>query len=190
MGKNFFGIIDACAHFSVIPAKQQVAFYNSKVPFTESILEVCKDTHILIAIFSLSALDIREQSPNLFYEQSWSTHQVFEKNKGKLGWQLIRKTPVPDSFKKNWDEQQVLLHEDETTPSAQVMVYTLIGHWKKTSERLFKKVFVRCSDLDSGGDRVHVGDYSGRLLVSSGWEGGRHSDLGVSASRKSYISKR
>ena len=59
---------------------------------------------------------------------------------------------VPDSASKTWDEQQKLLGKDEETPSARVVIYTMIGHFLSTGERLFGSIYVRC--LRSGLGRL------------------------------------
>ncbi len=186
MGKNFFGIEEAIRHFGVNPSKQQTAAL-AEVPFTEGVLESHKDTHILVAVFPISVLDVRKVDNGLFYSSSggWYESEKFAKNKGTVSWQLVRKTPVPDSTSKNWDEQQVLLGKDDEIPSAQVMVYTIIGHYKSTGERLFENVYVRTSCVDSDGLRVGVGSFgSAGLFVYYYWVNDRHSFLGVSSARK------
>jgi hypothetical protein len=86
---------------------------------------------------------------------------------------------------KNWSEQQALLTKDEETPSAQVMVYTIIGHYLNTDERLFEKVYVRTSSVDSDGLHVFVGDVcSDGLDVRGYWDGGRSGNLGIASARK------
>jgi len=65
------------------------------------------------------------------------------------------------------------------------VVYTIIGHFLATGERLFEKVWVRCSDCDSDGYRVCVGVFdSDGLRVGDDWVSIRSDDLGVSAARK------
>ncbi|MBU1091662.1 hypothetical protein KKA27_02275 [Patescibacteria group bacterium] len=186
MGKNFFGIEEANKHFRVNPSKKEAATL-AEVPFTEGVLESCKDTHTLVAIFSMSILEVRKVDNSLFYSSSggWYESEKFAKNKGTVSWQLVRKTPVDDSMSKTWVEQQELLSKDEEAPSAQVMVYTIIGHYKNTGERLFKNVYIRTSCVGSGGSRVLVGGFdSGGLVVFFWWGGGRHSDLGLSSAQK------
>ncbi len=188
MGKNFFGIEEAIKHFGVNPSKQQLA-YLAEVPFTEEVLRSCKDTHVLIAIFPLSILDLRGicrkiENQVLFYNQDWYNKQTFAQEKGGIGWQLVRKELVADSTNKTWDEQQVILSKDESTPKAQVAVYTMIGHYLATGERLFEKVYVRCSDLGSDGYRVRVGNFAAEgLVVSDSWDGGRDARLGLASAR-------
>jgi hypothetical protein len=185
MGRNFFGVEEAILHFGVNPSEESLAYFSHKVPWSEEVLTKCKDTHILIAVFPMSILDIRGKATDKFYTQDWYNKQTFAKNKGEVSWQLVRKTPVENSTDKTWDEQQTLLLQDEVTPSAQVMVYTIIGHFLATGERLFEKIWARCSDLDSDGDHVDVGLFVARgLRVYDYWDGSRRSNVGVSAAKK------
>src|SRR5262249_53752582 len=137
MSRNFFGVEEAIKHFGVNPTRQQTAML-SEVPFSEEVLTACKDTHILVAVFPISILEIRGRvDRKLFYshEDAWYNKQAFAKDKGETAWALIRKTPVPNSTSKTWPEQQALLTKDEETPTARVMVYTIIGHYLATGER-------------------------------------------------------
>ncbi len=187
MGKNFFGIEEAIKHFGINPSRQQISAL-SEIPFSEETLIECESTHILVAVFPLSILEVRGKvERNLFYghEDAWYNNEKFAKERGEAAWQLVRKTPVENSTSKTWDEQQTLLGKDDETPKAQVMVYATIGHYLATGERLFENVYVRCSDLDSGGGRVSVGVFvSGGLGVGYCWVGYRGDGLGLSSARK------
>ncbi len=188
MGRNCFGVEEAMKYFAVNPTRQQLAVL-SEIPFSEATLNECKDTHVLVAVFSLSILEIRGRvESKLFYSHdgAWYNSQAFAQAKGEVGWHLVRKTPVPNSTSKNWNEQQVLLTQDEATPPAQVMVYTVIGHYLATGERLFRGLYVRCSDVDSYGRRVCVGSFFGYGLgVGNDWDARRDGPLGLASSRKS-----
>src|SRR5262249_43250851 len=118
--------------------------------------------------------------------QSWYNKESFAKERGGVGWYLIRKTPVPNSTSKTWAEQQALLTKDEVMPTARVMVYTVIGHYLATGERLLEITYVRCSDVVSVGRRVFVGYFNADgLVVSDYWDDNRHGNIGVSSARKS-----
>ena len=192
MGKNFFGVEEAIRHFGTNPTKQQLD-YLVEVPFTEEVLKSCKNTHVLVAVFPMSFLDVYNKFENkLFYRHrtTWYIKHAFMKDEGRIGWQLVRKTPVDNSTNKTWDQQQALLPEDEETPKAQVMVYTIIGHFLATGERLFEKINVRCLDLDSNGNRVYVvgnlyakGQYVG-LYFDSWYNHSSDGNLGVSGVKK------
>jgi hypothetical protein len=101
---------------------------------------------------------------------------------------LVRKVPVINSTNKTWDEQQELLGNDEETPTAQVMVYTIIGHFLATGERLFEDFYVSCSEFASDGYRVYVGDFVDiGLDINSFWDTDRGVKKGVSSAKKKVI---
>ncbi len=185
MGRNFFGIEEAIKCFGVNPTRQQLVAL-SEIPFSEAVLGQAKDTHILVAVFPLSILEIRGkvQDKGLFYNQDWYNKEAFAKERSEVTWQLIRKTEVPDSTSKNWQEQQVLIAKDDEVPSAQVMVYTIIGYFLATGERLFEMVYVRTFSLTSGGSRVAAGHFDQYGLSGRCWDGLRGAHIGLAASRK------
>ena len=186
MDTNMFGVEEAIQHFGVNPSKQQLAVL-AEVPFSEAVLEQCKETHILVAVFPMSILDIRGKvaKQSLFYEQDWYNKEAFAKGGGVTEWQLVRKTPVENSTGRNLDEQQALLSDNEETPSSRVMIYTIIGHFKATGERLSENIWVRCSDLVSDGYRVYVGCFDQYGLgIAHDWVNGRYDRLGLTSSLK------
>lgn len=139
-------------------------------------------------MFPLSILEVKgkvAQGQRLFYEQYWYNKQAFAKDRGETEWKLVRKTPVANSTYKTWLEQQALHASNEETPTARTMVYTIIGHFFSTGERLFVGVYVRCSALGSVGIRVVVGDFDASGLgIDNSWDDDRDSNVGVSAARK------
>jgi len=183
MGRNFFGVEEAIKHFGVNPSRRQLAVLG-EVPFSEETLTVCKDTHVLVAVFPISIVEIRGNKRALFSRACRITNQEFANDAGEIGWQLVHKVPIGLPWK-TWGELQGLLSKDEETPKAQVMVYTIIGFFLATGERLFEKVYVRCVDLDSNGDHVSVGQFGAKGMFVSDWsDGGRRSGFGVSSVRK------
>ena len=194
MGKNMLGPDVAIKHFGIQATKQELAAL-SEIPFSEETLVACKDTHILVAVPVPSILAIRNGvaktklsngQKSLFYKQDWYDKEAFAKAKGEFRWHLVRKTPVDNSTGKNWDEQQALLGKDEETPSAQVMVYTIIAYFLVTGERLFEGVYVRCSDLSTRTATVSaVGCFVAvGLRVGNSWDSVRDDRLGVASARK------
>lgn len=182
-----FGIEEAVQHFGVKPTRAQLLAL-AEIPFTEAELRECKDTHILVAVFPMSIIEIRGKvsgGQRLFYNQDWYSKVSFAKDRGEAAWHLVRKTPVANSTLKNWDEQQALLAKNEETPTARVMVYTIIGHFLATGERLFEDIYVRCSDVDSHGDRVYVGYFDSLGLLVNRFCSSEHcAFIGVASARK------
>ncbi len=185
MGQNIFGIEEAIKYYGIIPSKRQLA-YMAEVPYSEATLTACKETHVLAAVFRLSGVEIREKvkSKKVFYKQDWYDTQLFANDKGVFEWHFVRKTPVEDSTRKMWNEQQPLLGETDEVPKFQVMVYAIVGHFLATGERLFDGVYVRCADFDSDGNRAVLGFSPVGLGVVNGSVDGRDGDIGLSSSRK------
>lgn len=188
MGMNFFGIEEAIKHFGVNPSKQQIAAL-AEVPFTEGVLSSYKDTHILVAVFPMSILDVRKVFRASITGQ-WYESKKFAKIKSAVSWQLVRKTPVEESMSKSWSKQQELLSKDDEIPSSHVMVYMIIGYYKNTGERLFEYVYVRTSCVSSGDIhlqvQVQVGYFgSGGLDINGYWNHSCYSTLGLCSARKS-----
>lgn len=186
MGRNMFGVEEAMKHFGANPSKQQLAIL-AEIPWSEDVLATCKDTHVLVAVLPMTILDIRGhvEGKALFYAQDWYNKQAFAKDKGEVGWQLVRKEPIANSTSKTWNDQQALLSKDEETPTARIVIYTMIGHFLATGEHLFEKIYVRTSNLDSDGYRVYVGAFdSGGLSLDRWSDDARSDNIGLSAVRK------
>ena len=195
MGKNMFGIEEAIKYFGVNPTRQQLAVL-SEIPFSRAVLEKVKNTHVLVAVFPLSILEIRrkveaEIKLRLFYPYSWyKSNESFAEKRGRVNWQLVCKTP--QFGLRNWKEQKDLLGKDNVVPTAQLMVYTIISHYLATGERLFGHTYVRTSSVRSGGRgcRIIVGSFDLEGLAiddCAGWNDTvPYNNLGVSSARRKF----
>jgi len=85
MDKNFFGVEEAISHFGINPTRRQLAAL-SEVPFSEATLQQAKDTHVLVAVFPLSLLEVRAkvQGKGLFYDQKWYNEEAFASERGEF----------------------------------------------------------------------------------------------------------
>jgi hypothetical protein len=187
MSRNFFGIEEAIKYFGINPTHQQLAAL-SDVPFSEALLEQLKDTHVLVAVFPLSILEVRGKvDPKLFYnhEDAWYDKQSFAKEAGEISWQLIRKTPADNSMPKNCQEQQALFGRDEEMPTAQALVYSAIGYFLSTGEQFMKSKYACTSSMDSSGNRVYISDVGlDGLGISDYWDAVRYDNEDLSSPRK------
>jgi hypothetical protein len=187
MSKNFFGIEEAIKYFGVNPTHQQLAAL-SDVPFSEARLEQLKDTHVLVAVFPLSILEIRDKvDPKLFYkhEDAWYDKQSFAKEAEEINWQLIRKIPADNSMLKNWQDQQALFGKDEEMPTAQALIYTAIGHFLSIGEQFMERKYACTSTVDSSGNRVYISDVGvDGLGISDYWDAVRYDNEDLSSPRK------
>lgn len=187
MGANFFGFEEAMKYFGVNPTPQQLAAL-SEIPFSEEVLRQSKDTHILIAVFPLSIQQIRGRvDRKLFFnhEAAWYNEQLFANEPGEVNWQLVRKAPAENSTPKNRQEQQAFFGKKNEVPTAQELVYTIIGHFLATGEWLVEQNYVRTSSVDSNGNRVYVSDVGlDGLGISDYWDAVRYDNEDLSSDRK------
>lgn len=166
MNKNFFGIEEASKYFGPNPTCQQLVAL-SEIPFSEAVLEQYKDTHLLIAIFPLSLLDMQKKfgigRDGMLFDglTDWESfkNEDFIEEQGEISWQLICKTPVEDSASKNWEEQMELVNQNNKVPTAREVFYTIIGNYLAAGEILFNYVFVNTSSVDSHGLHIGIGAF-------------------------------
>ena len=135
-------------------------------------------------------LDVRKKAPRgTFFssEDAWFNTEAFAANeKVNVRWYLIRKGIVANSTRKTWGEQRALLGPNEEVPRACEFVYAVVLYYLVRGERLFPRVYARCSDLDSNGRRVDVGrfDAHGLDISFGGWDDFRRGDFGLASVRK------
>ncbi len=183
MGKNFFGVEEAKKYFNIVPTEEQLLTL-SKIPFSDATLGKCRETHLLISVFPLSLLDVREKNKELFYRFRWFVTEDFAKERGDASWQLVRKTPVPSSLNVPMSDQLILMNDNEDVPSARIMVYAIIGYFLSTSERLFEQTNVRCSDIDLTDFRVYVGLFDSKgLNIYHNWDGYCRPHIGIASAQ-------
>ncbi|MDD3102398.1 MAG: hypothetical protein PHE59_04620, partial [Patescibacteria group bacterium] len=158
MKRNIFGIEEVIKHFHLHPTDEDLAIL-SQVPYSEKVLRVFKDSHILVVNYGESIIDQRDLSPQFFYgsKNAWYNSEEFAKNPGKIGWNLIRKTEIPGSINKSWSDQMSLLRENEKVPTAQEFVNAIVA-FSILGERLFKHRLLRVYDIDRYGNCVYIGN--------------------------------
>lgn len=140
----------------------------------------------------MSLLEIRGLNAQLFYSKSggWYVENKLKfprEDKVNAEWLMFRKTTIPNSTSKTWDEQQKLLSELEYVPNAPEMAWGITTYKEVRDIYLLPDIYARTSSLDSDGRRVHVGHFdSDGLHVYYYWVVFRRGDdLGLSSARKS-----
>jgi hypothetical protein len=141
-----------------------------------------------VADIGLSIMDLKklENCKGLFLDQTWYENESFANLTQQPSWRLIRKTPVENSFDKNWEEQQALIdpQTDEVLLTRQV-IYTIILHRFATRERLFETRYVRTLDVDLSGYHIYVGYSVGNSFGIYNWgDLNRDGILGIASARK------
>ena len=186
MRKNVFGIAEAMKHYKVKPTKKELKELET-VRFSEEKMRACAKTHLLVADFGLSVMDVWKQHCELFCckidpwygnwcEAKWARKRV------KAQWRLLRKTAVPDSFGKDLAKQEEMLGKGEEVPEAREMVYMVIGHYLATGEKLFSDYYVRRRSLSGAGSRIVIGRFDALGLLILSWDGNPNDDVGLASS--------
>lgn len=190
MGKYFLGIENAVAYLYGAKVSEDEAKSLAVIPFSEATLEECKNTHLLVAGFPMTILDISAAAPRgTFYsnENAWYNAEAFAaKEKVGLRWYLIRKEIAPNSTSITWKDQQKLLGPKDEVPRACELAYAVVLCFLATGERLFPNRYARCVDVVSGGYRVDVGRFaaSGLRVDYYYWDDRRYDRIGVASARK------
>ena len=194
MGKNFFGIEEAIKYFGVNPTNKQLCCLE-KIPWNEETLMSCKDTYILVAVFPITIIDMFMKYRSMFFLPEKETIDFCAKYPeimgvaGEISWQLINKKEVKDSEWKTLDDQKKLLSENEEIPTAQTLVYIIIGYRAMTDERLFIGQYLRSSSISSKGMHIEVGhyyntQYTKGLCISEGGDNYRSSGHCIVSAQK------
>lgn len=161
MGQNYFGVEEGVKHFGIEPTPDEVSMLQI-IPYTREYLERCKDTHTLTAVFPLHILAIRERvDRSLFrkHEDAWYNDEMLATTTRKAGWYLL-------DMCKDQTLDKVINTEDRIRYPAQVFVYSAIGHFLNTGERMLRTIYAPCCDKTSFGPQKRV--YVGFFLESSG----------------------
>lgn len=137
---------------------------------------------------ALSLLAVHAAKSIHFYSKmdGWYESVPFAQNDlTSIGWLAIKKTPVNGSMNKNWDEQNKLITSAEYVPNAAETSWFITIFFDVRGTRLFKKMYVRTSSVDSDGDRVYVGHFDAQgLSVNLDWDSNHYSSLGLASARK------
>ena len=148
MGKNFLGTKETISRlYSSLMEDEEILEGLAKIPFKEKTLELYKKSHILVAVYPGTFNDILHKIIPFDSKSAF----IGQTGLNKAGWYLVRKTPVSGSFQKTWDEQLNLLHNDEEVPIRYIVAFTIICYYLTHGEKLFHKVYARCSDRTERG---------------------------------------
>jgi uncharacterized protein (TIGR02996 family) len=180
------GVLDAERHFGAryTPAQWTAL---STIPWPDKVLRKCAGTHLLVAGYPLSILNLLERRPDRLWgnECPWYAAEMFARRKRVgLRWHLLRKVPRPGTTHKTFARQKALLPRNERVPRASEMVYALLLHQLVTGERLLPDTSVRCADLSSHGARLLVGPFlPNGLYIGPEWHDRSDRPTGVASGR-------
>ncbi|MBI4128268.1 MAG: hypothetical protein HY459_04340 [Parcubacteria group bacterium] len=158
MGLNMIGTEEAVRYLAVPYSRDELTRLGD-IPFTETKLLQCKDSHVLIAVYPYSVRDLYVRERNLFsgvVPTSWDL-PFLEEARGNLRWYLFRKEVIPTTIGKACHEQLAELTTFERTPRTCEIVYLMLLYYLANGIRLFGDVDARCRDVSRGGGHAVVG---------------------------------
>jgi len=197
LGKDFISPEEIATARGVTYTDEQLAMFSETIPAQE-VLEWCRDNDMMLVAgppTAMSLLDIRALTPDYFYSKGperddpgWydEAREKFARNdKVERLWIAFLKDPLPNSFSKNWSEQEVLVAKPMTVSNAAEVAWCVTTYKAVRGAYLLPNVYVRTSSIDPGGLRVSVGDFDAEgLFVRSDWDNYRNGSLGLASARK------
>lgn len=202
MGENFLGIEESVKCLGIDPAPRERAILSA-VPFSQNTLKECSETHVLVAVFPISLLDLQGrveavgEEDNFFFGKPETrkeyVRETFATERGEVQWCLIRKEFVPKSGDDTWLAQRKLLAANEDIPSARVAVYTIVLSYlasdEKSRQKLFTTTAVRTASVHKNqkGNHVSIGYFRSfdKHPMKFGWDDAdKNARLGIISMRK------
>ena len=192
LGKDFISPEEIALARKLTYGDELLQHFAETLPSEEALQWLRENGFVLMAGTPgpMSLLEVRNLNAQLFYtkEGGWYAEpkQKFSReDKVTAEWLMLRKGIVPNSTRKNWDEQQKLLTEVEYVPNAPEATWGITTFKEVRNVWLLPDIYARTSSVDSGGGRVVVGvSAGGGVVVCSGWDDRRGGDLGLASARK------
>jgi len=186
MGKNFIGPeqLESIKVELGIKSPLQLGLQIPVIPFDKTALEKYSGDYILILgnpeahdnmpltinklreIFGINP-DVKEPC---FYNQDWYLHENFIHKTLDLKWYMLKKYIIEEYRSLRFEEANIIL---EKIPSAILCAYTFFCYYFLNSQLLWENDYVWCSDKDSLGDQIYIGNYKNKNK-KSGLEIHRH----------------
>ena len=159
------------------------------VPFSPEVLRACSKTHVLVAGYPLSIMDMHRKMNKVFSDRDTPWYSLADERfaittKVTMGWHLVRKSELPGSTSQSWDVQQAMVKgtASHAIPRACLVVFAMVVHFMVTGERIIQPVWVDTNDTTARGYRVYLTFTPGGVCIRDwhSWPG----DLGVAVSHK------
>ena len=193
LGKDFISPQEIEAAFEMKYTAEQLAMLEATVPGDEVLKWMVANEFMLVAgpPTAMSLLDICVKRPELFYangNDAWynASEQKFVRN-DKIGtaWLGLRKTIVPRSTSKMWNEQKALLSKKERVPNAAEVTWGVIAYKLARDEFLLPSIYARTNSVSVDDSHVSVGYFSVACLsVVSYWSNPILVTVGLAAALK------
>lgn len=164
-----------------------------RIPFSEQQLIASKDTHVLVAMASVTFVELHKRHGARYFESQFRSGRddkdEFTKKRQSVGWHLVQKEALSGSMGESLIGQEKLLREGELIPNVTLMAYTMLAYQMKNHIRLFNGVYVRTSSENSGGLKIMLHNMPGvkgtnsiEICTSGGYARG---NIGLAVETKS-----
>jgi hypothetical protein len=193
LGKDFITPEEiVSARPGIVYTEAQLEEFESTLPPREELDWLRENGFMLVAgpPRPMSLLEIRDIRNEYLHSKTggWYSNdkEKFSRDhKATTKWLKLRKGPVPNSTRKNWNEQQPLLSDVEYVPNAAEAVWGVTSYKAVRGVYLLPNVCVWTSSLDSDGLRIYVGYFDAKgLNVHYYWDDLRYDVLGLVSARK------
>lgn len=192
LGNDFVSpedVMNSCKE--VTYTDEKLAHFHETIP-EKKILEWCRDNNYMIVAGpnkQMSLLDIRNIKNDYFILDEVYANQKFAKSdKAETKWYKVRKSIVPRSTYKGWDEQCALISDKELfVPNSAELTWAIIIYKKVRGICLFGKVYARTSSfIDFYKIHVGVGEFDDKSGLHFGEDAysQRYKNVGISVARK------
>ena len=178
---------------SIVYTNEQIMAFAENLP-SEDVLKWCKDNGYAIMPApptAMSTNDVQKIPSDHFYlrvDERYVNERFAHEDMTSFGCLMIKKTPVTNSTRTVWSEQNKLLSASEIVPNAAEMSWFISTYFEIRGIKLFPGIYVRTSSLDSRGDHILVGfSFSVAFRVSSGWDDDQGKRVGLSTARKHLL---
>lgn len=147
MGNNLVPIEAATSHYKISTNANMRRGLSNNILFSEALLEECKDTHILVPHIPITLSEIREKIGIITTPNGHPGHceGIFSGKYLYAQWGLFRKTVVPDSVNKPFEDQRLLLTKQEEIPEVSMLAYAVALYYLTSGNRLFSDIRARCT---------------------------------------------
>lgn len=188
LGRDFISPDEVAEARGLSYSKEQLKKLEETVPSRKVLKELRENNMALMPAppEPLHMLAVRDLNSKLFYSstEGWYSNKeerkaFSETDKTSFGWLAIGKEELPDSPRKNFDEQSKLVPKNMRIPNAPEFAWFLTTYKEVRNIYLFEDMWARTSSTDSDGHHVYL-DFSERgLRVYSRWDVVRDSCLGL-----------
>ena len=193
LGADFITPEEVTKARSIVYTDEQITALAESLP-SEDMLKWCELNGYAVMPApptAMSILDVRKIQSAHFPSKKGEGYsdQIFiqkfaREDRTSFGWLAIKTNPVVNSTSNSWTDQNKHLSAPEQVPNAAEMSWFITTYFEVHGIRLFEKVYVRTSSLDSDDNNVCVGNFDSEGLAVNRYSNDGHNViLGLAGGR-------